>query len=493
MSFSIASVFVIGVLSAVDNPKTDLDRFQGTWVMTDREVNGQKTNQEMIRKGEYHVMFEGNNVFVNQEGRIIEFGTMKLDPTEKPKHYDRMHPDRTASRGIYELDGETLNICLGSPGADRPAEFSTKPGAKRSLIVYRRFKPYLPTSSHGGDRSPQVILNEIDDLKMAPFDLKRRKDEAYIREYDARNKQRYERRALLIRELYKAAPDHERILVLLLERWGRRSPISPEANELNKEIDEVVAHSANQRLKVEGTFFKAWNDLPNNRSAGRPNLTMIDEFLKIAPGDTRGASLLYSAAKMTRDGKAKAALEDRILRDFPGPQSVLESIKSDRHQRESIGKPFKLEFTDAVNGRTVSTSKLNGKILVIDFWATWCGPCVAEVPHLKELYAKYNDQGVEFIGVSLDLPEERGGLESLRKFIKENEVPWPQYYQGNGWESAFSRTWDIKAIPAVFVVDSAGMLVSIDARGELDQLIPHLLEGRSGDSGRSDDSSKSQR
>ena len=117
-------------------------------------------------------------------------------------------------------------------------------------------------------------------------------------------------------------------------------------------------------------------------------------------------------------------------------------IKGGRHQREAIGKPFDLEFTDAISGSTVSIKGLKGKVVVIDFWATWCGPCVAEMPKMKELYAKYRDKGVEFIGVSLDQPKERGGLDKLKKFVKENEIAWPQYYQGNGWESEFLHSWE---------------------------------------------------
>ena len=115
-------------------------------------------------------------------------------------------------------------------------------------------------------------------------------------------------------------------------------------------------------------------------------------------------------------------------------------------------------------------------MVVLDFWATWCGPCVGEMPHMKELYAEYKDKGVEFIGVSLDQPNDEGGLDALKKFVEKNEITWPQYYQGNGWESEFSSSWGINSIPAVFVVAPDGNLFSIEARGKLDEMIPELLE-----------------
>ena len=120
-------------------------------------------------------------------------------------------------------------------------------------------------------------------------------------------------------------------------------------------------------------------------------------------------------------------------------------------------------------------SALKGKVVVVDFWATWCGPCVAELPAMKKLYEKFHGQGVEFLGVSLDQPKEQGGLDALKKFVKEQEIRWPQYYQGKGWESDFSRSWGINSIPTMFLVDQDGKLVSVEARGKLAKLIPELL------------------
>ena len=95
---------------------------------------------------------------------------------------------------------------------------------------------------------------------------------------------------------------------------------------------------------------------------------------------------------------------------------------------------------------------------------------------MKKLYAKYHDQGVEFIGVSLDVPEGQGGLHTLKKFVKEKEIAWPQYYAGNGWESEFTVACGITEIPAVFVIDTEGKLYSTEALGKLNTMIPKLLQ-----------------
>jgi thiol-disulfide isomerase/thioredoxin len=147
-------------------------------------------------------------------------------------------------------------------------------------------------------------------------------------------------------------------------------------------------------------------------------------------------------------------------------------------QMDGVGKPFELSFADAITGKPVEMKGLKGKVVVVDFWATWCGPCVGEMPKNKEIYAKFKPQGVEFIGVSLDQPESAGGLTALKEFVSKNGITWPQYYQGKGWESEFSSSWGITSIPAVFVVDAQGNLSSVNARGQLETLLPALIAKR---------------
>jgi thiol-disulfide isomerase/thioredoxin len=147
-------------------------------------------------------------------------------------------------------------------------------------------------------------------------------------------------------------------------------------------------------------------------------------------------------------------------------------------RNEQVGKPFELSFTDATTGNPVSIGDLKGKVVVVDFWATWCGPCVAEMPKMKQLYAEYKPKGVEFVGVSLDQPESKGGLTALKEFVAKNEIKWPQYYQGKFWDSEFSTSWGVNSIPCMFVLDADGNLVDAYAREKLEKLLPELIAKR---------------
>jgi len=325
------------------------------------------------------------------------------------------------------------------------------------------------------DRSADEILKALDAVKMPAFDASKRSDSNYIQEVRKQFKEAGERRDTLILELYKADPNSPKLAPLMAEHWERMVPFGPDAKKRETEIKDVLEHTKSPKLKLEALFAQAQGGIYKARTGGTADLSGVDEFIKQAPKDPRGAQLLYVATYFTKDEKVKAEIEDKILKQFPD-SSFAASIEGGRRQKDAVGKPFELEFTDAINGSTVSMKNLKGKVVVVDFWATWCGPCVAEMPHMKELYAKYHDQGVEFIGVSLDQPKDRGGLDSLKKYVKDNEIAWPQYYQGKGWESEFSRSWGINAIPAMFVVNQDGKLHSIEARGKLEEMLPSLLK-----------------
>jgi thiol-disulfide isomerase/thioredoxin len=374
------------------------------------------------------------------------------------------------------------------------------------------------TALISADRSAEQILGEFDGLQVPAIEAARTGDQEYVRDITAKRAAVFKRQDDLALEIYKVAPRHRRIPNVMAKRWAHRT-YPPDKNlECLKEIDEVLARDNNAELRIEGIYVKAVARLRLSRASRAPELSDAEEFMKLAPQDQRGAVLLDMAGRGARDqklkatledraiqqypsssyaqgsirrrlsslpdGKAKQALEDRVLRELRGTR-IADEILGERHLHASLGKPLELEFVDAIEGSRVSIKGLKGKVVVIDFWATWCAPCVADIPHLKELHAKYHEQGVEFIGVSLDDPVDKGGLARLKKFVKDRGINWPQYYQGDRGDGGFSRYWGIQTIPVVFVLDADGNLYSADAQGKLDTVLPELLKRRNAvDSGK---------
>lgn len=136
---------------------------------------------------------------------------------------------------------------------------------------------------------------------------------------------------------------------------------------------------------------------------------------------------------------------------------------------EMKSKPLDLKFT-AFDGREVDLEKLRGKVVLIDFWATWCGPCMAELPNVIATHDALKEKGFEIIGISLD--EEKNDLE---KIIKRRKIAWPQYFDGTGWENKFAKRFGITGIPSMWLVNKKGMVVDMNARGDLKAKIEKLL------------------
>lgn len=143
--------------------------------------------------------------------------------------------------------------------------------------------------------------------------------------------------------------------------------------------------------------------------------------------------------------------------------------KPSKEAPPSVGQPVPLKF-NAIKGGKVDLSTMKGKVVLIDFWATWCPPCREEIPNVVAAYKKLHDKGFEIIGISLD--QDRG---ALTKYIKENDMTWPQYFDGKGWENEISTRFGIHGIPAMWLVDKEGNLASTDVRGNLEAEVEKLL------------------
>ena len=146
-----------------------------------------------------------------------------------------------------------------------------------------------------------------------------------------------------------------------------------------------------------------------------------------------------------------------------------EAATAQLNKMDALGKPLNIQFT-AVDGRSVDLAKLKGKVVLIDFWATWCGPCVGEVPNVKKTYDQFHSKGFEIVGISLDKDKDK-----LTDFTASHKMEWPQFFDGMFWQNKYARQFAIESIPAMWLIDKKGNLRDMDAREDLNGGVQKLL------------------
>ena len=114
-----------------------------------------------------------------------------------------------------------------------------------------------------------------------------------------------------------------------------------------------------------------------------------------------------------------------------------------------------------VNDSPVKLSSFKGKVVLIDFWASWCGPCRAAIPSVIKLYDKYKAKGFEVFGVSIDSKKK-----DWLKAIAQDKITYPQVNDKAGWYSKTTEVYGVNAIPNTFLLDKTGKIVAIDLEGE---------------------------
>jgi len=186
--------------------------------------------------------------------------------------------------------------------------------------------------------------------------------------------------------------------------------------------------------------------------------------------------LIEASMVSNQRDKAKAFIT-RVKADLADhPQSAqvsqfLDQVGGDLYL-PGVGDEMKIAFTD-LNGKEIDLEKMKDKVILVDFWATWCGPCIAEMPNVTAAYETYKDKGFEVVGISLD--EDKA---AVGKFIADNKMPWPQFVDGKGWENELAQRFGIRSIPATFLVGKGGRIVASNLRGpDLEAAIEKALAG----------------
>jgi thiol-disulfide isomerase/thioredoxin len=180
--------------------------------------------------------------------------------------------------------------------------------------------------------------------------------------------------------------------------------------------------------------------------------------------------MLLAAAEVAPDQtRVESATEILLAPGASARMKVLAKNLLDGTKLYDVGRPIDIRFT-ALDGRDVDLARLRGKVILVEFWSTSCGPCVMKMPQLKALYEELHDQGLEVIGISYDLKEP-----VLRRFIAEKGLPWPQYFDGKGWENRFALRYGVFTLPTMWIVDREGNLRDSNANLWFDRELRTLV------------------
>jgi thiol-disulfide isomerase/thioredoxin len=170
-------------------------------------------------------------------------------------------------------------------------------------------------------------------------------------------------------------------------------------------------------------------------------------------------NLGYALIKAGREEEGVAALS-RYLEVNPSANdasAVRAVMANPKLAKEKFAVGFKVT---SHTGDELSLEKLKGKVVLLDFWAVWCGPCRRDMPEVKKIWKKYNGDSFILIGINLDKSEQ-----VFEDYIKQEEIAWPQYFDGLGWDNKVSRLYNVHAIPHTVLIDHEGIIRAVGLRG----------------------------
>ncbi|HVU08658.1 MAG TPA: TlpA disulfide reductase family protein [Verrucomicrobiae bacterium] len=175
-----------------------------------------------------------------------------------------------------------------------------------------------------------------------------------------------------------------------------------------------------------------------------------DELMKQLKSEFQGTAFVTNLEKQEAAAAAAKKIQDGLV----------------------VGAKFP-DFNEVdLDGKSLSIANYKGKVVMIDFWATWCPPCRGEIPNVVATYEKYHNKGFEIIGVSLDQDKAK-----LLNYTKDQKMTWQQFFDGQGWSNKLAVKYGVESIPATFLLDGNGAIIDKDLRGDdLTQAVAKALD-----------------
>jgi peroxiredoxin/predicted negative regulator of RcsB-dependent stress response len=160
-----------------------------------------------------------------------------------------------------------------------------------------------------------------------------------------------------------------------------------------------------------------------------------------------------------------------LLSRFSDSPNLRQKVQRDLKRLDKVGKPAPSFTSEDINGKAVRLDAYRGKYVLIDFWATWCAPCISELPRLQAAYRTYHDAGFAIIGVSLDESKT-----AVVDFARARNLPWPQLHNASG-SADLVEGFGVSSIPATYLIDPEGTVIRLDVRGKaLDEALKRLIK-----------------
>jgi thiol-disulfide isomerase/thioredoxin len=248
-------------------------------------------------------------------------------------------------------------------------------------------------------------------------------------------------------------------------------------DQLEKEVNQfVTSHSLPKSLRQQITSQLIHQRLNNDDLITAESASQlewrIDHYLKEYPADPRKVSLQLARVNLLYriDAQKARSLLEELARD--PDQQLVQAARTRLVKAELLGKPLDLRFA-AVDGSTVDLTQLRGKVVLIDFWASWCPDCIRELPEIQKLDAAYRASGLVIIGISLDRDHQ-----TMTNFLAKKAITWPIFFDGKGWNNTYAVQYSVRQIPEIWIINKEGQVETTSADvSNVEATVQRLLKG----------------